>query len=275
MDAVRAKLCRENTFPQAAWFSRGRLIYCWSVCRCFGQFSNLTASPCLTLLLCWPPAPSLCGQWLPHGTLVELSDWSALHRFRNGDRMTHHLPNIFRARVPAKHFCLKADGARRFLWSAVIFSSGPGAPAGSLRIGWMVGGGGLVLGEVCRNTYTSNKKFETKFRSSKLKWNGPIENGLFCIFKVIGNLWRNQIYTTYIQYMSVFLHCFPRLYFSLLCCSCIFLCGAQIAGFALFRVTFQTFAGDTWLAAPIIRSHATGLRFHVEITLSQNWTFPH
>lgn len=199
MDAVCSKLCRENTFPQAAWFSRDRLIHCWSVCRCFRRFSNLTASPCLTLLLCWPPAASLCGQWLPHGTPVELSDWSALHRFRNGDRMTHHLPNIFRARVPAKHFCLKADGARRFLWSAVIFSSGPGAPAGSLRIGWMVGGGGLVLGEVCRNPYTSNKKFETKFRSSKLKWNGPIENGLFCIFKVIGNLWRNQIYTTYIH----------------------------------------------------------------------------
>lgn len=192
------KLCRETTFPQAAWFSRGRLIYCWSVCHCSGRFLNLTASPCLTLLLCWPPAASLCGQWLPHGTSVELSDLSALHGFRNGDRMTHHLPNIFRARVPAKHFCLKADGGRRFLWSAVIFSSGPGAPAGSLRIEWIVGGGGLVLGEVCKTPYNSNKKFETKFWSSELKWDWLMENCVFCVFEVVGNLWGKTIITTYI-----------------------------------------------------------------------------
>lgn len=41
-----------------------------------------------------------------------------------------------------------------------------------------------------------------------------------------------------------FFGCFPQLYFSLPCCPLV-LCVGQIAGFALFRVTFQTFADYT------------------------------
>lgn len=140
------------------------------------------------------------------GFLMALQSSWALHWFRDGDRMTHHLPNIFRVRVPAKHFCLKADGARSFLWSAIIFSSGPGAPAGSLRIGWFGDGG---LGWYVK---LSDQSLKLNFSQRKLMTLG-IENCLFCAF------WEfratcGEIYLSYIH--TFLLPCVPQLYFPLL-----------------------------------------------------------